>query len=305
MSETTTPESEFPTSSASQLIPEPEPETHTPVDPKIDPEVDSGTEIAPVKEPDVPQEPLKEPDPEPDVEPQPEPDPEPLPNEALAAEPEPIPEAKAAVVAKPAPPAPLVPEPETEAEPEESFADIFSEFQRTHSRRDGSSQIRGTVVALTADSVLSSISATSPHPCRSPRLMPQPEEPGQAGRHAAESRSRDVMKTDTTSLSLFKTGNPQGLEQPGASLRRQVDHRRHRDRRGQRRPACRRRHSRLSACLAQRCARRGGDGETDWRGDSRPHHQARCAGRRCRRRPPRGHRRRSARDQENPPPCRN
>jgi len=40
-------------------------------------------------------------------------------------------------------------------EPEESFADIFSEFQRTHSRREpGGSQIRGTVVSVTADSVL-------------------------------------------------------------------------------------------------------------------------------------------------------
>jgi len=41
------------------------------------------------------------------------------------------------------------------AEPEESFADIFSEFQRTHARREeGSSQIRGTVVSVTDDSVL-------------------------------------------------------------------------------------------------------------------------------------------------------
>ena len=109
MSETTASESEFPTSSASELIPEPEPETHAPVDPKIDPEIDSGTEIAPVEEPNSPQEPLKEPDP--DAERQPEPDPEPspvpLPNEALAAEP--ASEANAPVVAKSAPPAPPLP----------------------------------------------------------------------------------------------------------------------------------------------------------------------------------------------------
>ncbi len=49
------------------------------------------------------------------------------------------------------------PEPEAEtapAEPEESFADIYSEFQRTHQRREGEGQIRGTVVTVTDDSVL-------------------------------------------------------------------------------------------------------------------------------------------------------
>lgn len=40
------------------------------------------------------------------------------------------------------------------AAPEESFADIYSEFQRTHQRREGEGQIRGTVVTLTDDSVL-------------------------------------------------------------------------------------------------------------------------------------------------------
>ncbi|HEY9126149.1 MAG TPA: hypothetical protein VIM62_03440, partial [Acidobacteriaceae bacterium] len=40
------------------------------------------------------------------------------------------------------------------AEPEESFADIFSEFQRSHQRREESGQLRGTIVSITPDAVL-------------------------------------------------------------------------------------------------------------------------------------------------------
>ena len=39
-------------------------------------------------------------------------------------------------------------------EPEESFADIFSEFQRSHERREASGQLRGTIVSITPDAVL-------------------------------------------------------------------------------------------------------------------------------------------------------
>ena len=211
MSETTAPDSEFPTSSASEPTTELESETHTPldlkidleIDPKIDPEVDSGTEIAPIKEPDSPQEPLIEPDPEPDeTEPQPEPDPEPLPNEALIAEPEP--EVKTPVAAKSAPLAPPAPEPEPE--PEESFADIFSEFQRTHSRRDGSSQIRGTVVSVTADSVLVDIGYKSEGilPLTAFAAAKEPVKPGDTLQVSVKGRDEDGYY----SLSLFKTAIP-------------------------------------------------------------------------------------------------
>ena len=205
MSETTAPESEFPVPPIPEtdaILPEAAPEIHTPVDPKIDPEIDSATEIAPVKEPDSLQEPLKEPDPEPDkTEPQPEPDPEPLPNEARALEPASELEAKAPVTAKPAPP---VPEPDPE--PEESFADIFSEFQRTHSRRDGSSQIRGTVVSITADSVLVDIGYKSEGilPLTAFATAKEPVKPGDTLQVSVKGRDEDGYY----SLSLFKTAIP-------------------------------------------------------------------------------------------------
>ena len=104
-----------------------------PIDPTIDPEiaaeVDAETEEKAVE-------------------------PTPVPVEVVAEKAAPAPaatveEAKAEVeLAKPV-------EPVEPAQPEESFADIFSEFQRTHVRREeGASQIRGTVVAVTEDSVL-------------------------------------------------------------------------------------------------------------------------------------------------------
>jgi small subunit ribosomal protein S1 len=40
------------------------------------------------------------------------------------------------------------------AEPEESFAEIFSEFQRSNQRREASGQLRGTIVSITPDAVL-------------------------------------------------------------------------------------------------------------------------------------------------------
>ncbi len=212
MSETTASESEFsvpPTPETDAILPQTASEPHPPVDPKIDPKIDPevgpDAEITPVKEPDSPHEPLAEAEPE--SEPQPEPDPEPLPNEMVtAAEPEPMPEAKAAVVAKPAPPAPLVPEPETEAEPEESFADIFSEFQRTHSRRDGSSQIRGTVVSVTADSVLVDIGYKSEGilPLTAFATAKEPVKPGDTLQVSVKGRDEDGYY----SLSLFKTAIP-------------------------------------------------------------------------------------------------
>jgi small subunit ribosomal protein S1 len=164
-----------------------EPEEEPPAAPRIDPD----PEDLPVTEPDSEPIPVTEPTPGPepgpdeDSEPVKDPSPEPLPHEeksvfqaepsiepvietspatvidaALEAKPEALVEAKAAPATLPAqaakpilPPVKAsVPEPIPE-EPVESFADIFSDFQRTHSRREGS-QIRGTVVALTADTVL-------------------------------------------------------------------------------------------------------------------------------------------------------
>jgi small subunit ribosomal protein S1 len=115
-----TPEAAPETESAvSESSHSPEPEAESPVDAKIDPEMASEVEA--------------EMDQKATTESQPAVAPAPAPIAAIAQ--------KADPEAKP-------------AEPEESFADIFSEFQRTHSRREGESQIRGTVVAVTADSVL-------------------------------------------------------------------------------------------------------------------------------------------------------
>ena len=57
----------------------------------------------------------------------------------------------------PAPIAEIAAEPEAEAapEPEENFADILKDFERTHVRKPeaGAAQLQGTVVSLTADQV--------------------------------------------------------------------------------------------------------------------------------------------------------
>jgi small subunit ribosomal protein S1 len=101
-------------------------------------------------------------------------------------------------------PGPL-PEPEP-AEPEESFADIFSEFQRTHSRRDGSSQIRGTVVAVTPDSVLVDIGFKSEGilPLTAFAAAKEPPKPGDALQVSVKGRDEDGYYQ----LSLFRTAIP-------------------------------------------------------------------------------------------------
>jgi small subunit ribosomal protein S1 len=113
----------------------------------------------------------------------------------------PVPVAVAAP--KVAPVAELEAEP---AEPEESFADIFSEFQRTHSRRDGSSQIRGTVVAVTPDSVLVDIGFKSEGilPLTAFAAAKEPPKPGDALQVSVKGRDEDGYYQ----LSLFRTAIP-------------------------------------------------------------------------------------------------
>ena len=93
-----------------------------------------------------------------------------------------------------------------EAEPEESFADIFSEFQRTHSRREGESQIRGTVVAVTADSVLVDIGFKSEGilPLTAFASAKEPVKPGDALQVSVKGRDEDGYYQ----LSLFRTAVP-------------------------------------------------------------------------------------------------
>jgi small subunit ribosomal protein S1 len=183
--------------------------------PVVEPETLPG-EAPPLSEPT--QEPVNEPEidpePEPDDEPQPKIDPEP---EAVPIqEPEPVaefaatpaPEAQSApqVLVRPAPVP--VPEPETEpTPPEESFADIFSEFQRTSSRREaGTSQIRGTVVSVTAESVFVDIGYKSEGilPLTAFAAAKEPVKLGDALQVSVKGRDEDGYYQ----LSLFRTAIP-------------------------------------------------------------------------------------------------
>ncbi len=53
-------------------------------------------------------------------------------------------------------PDPNIPDPQADAEADESFGDLLSQYERSHARKaeDGAKQLEGTVVAVTADSVL-------------------------------------------------------------------------------------------------------------------------------------------------------
>ncbi|MFC5863634.1 S1 RNA-binding domain-containing protein [Acidicapsa dinghuensis] len=108
------------------------------------------------------------------------------------------------------------PEPVVEtvpAVPEESFADIYSEFQRTHQRREGTGQIRGTVVAVTDDSVLVDIGFKLEGilPLTAFPKGPESIKPGDALQVSVKGRD----ESGYYALSLFRTAVPKdwtGLE---------------------------------------------------------------------------------------------
>ncbi|MBZ5723099.1 MAG: S1 RNA-binding domain-containing protein, partial [Acidobacteriia bacterium] len=52
-------------------------------------------------------------------------------------------------------PNPTTPDPQPMPEPDESFGDLLSQYEKSHSRKteDGRRQIEGTVIAVSADSV--------------------------------------------------------------------------------------------------------------------------------------------------------
>ena len=119
------------------------------------------------------------------------------------------PEPVAALVAEPAPVAEAEAEPEAEPEPPgESFGEIFSEFQRTHSRREGddSRQIRGTVVKVDAESVYVDIGFKS-EGILPLTAFPAGREPARAGDTLLVSvKGRDI--DGYYELSLFRTAQP-------------------------------------------------------------------------------------------------
>jgi small subunit ribosomal protein S1 len=193
-------------------VPATDQELHTPIDPKVDPPedpkmdpgiepaIDPAAEAEPIGEPGPESEPLGEPEPDPEVEPQPEPGPESMPESAAQAHPVEEKAASSALAAS-------VPEPVEPSEPEESFADIFSEFQRTHSRREpGGSQIRGTVVSVTADSVLVDIGYKSEGILPLTAFAAHKEQPkvGDALQVSVKGRDEDGYYQ----LSLFRTAVP-------------------------------------------------------------------------------------------------
>jgi small subunit ribosomal protein S1 len=163
-----------PVESAPEAASEPEP----PVDAKFDPEMAAEVEA------EAEQEAFAEPEP--------------------AAAPTAISAPAAAVEKKAAQEPEPAPEP---VEPEESFADIFSEFQRTHTRREaGGSQIRGTVVAVTADSVLVDIGFKSEGilPLTAFPANREPVKAGDALQVSVKGRDEDGYYQ----LSLFRTAVP-------------------------------------------------------------------------------------------------
>jgi small subunit ribosomal protein S1 len=173
-------ESEYESEAAlSETAHEAETQPEPPVDPKIDPEMAAEIEAEAEEKaesaaegtaaPSIPQEAAKAPVPVAAAAPKPEPEPEPV-------------------------------------EPEESFADIYSEFQRTHSRRDGSSQIRGTVVAITADSILVDIGFKSEGilPLTAFAAAKEPPKSGDVLQVSVKGRDEDGYYQ----LSLFRTAIP-------------------------------------------------------------------------------------------------
>jgi len=123
----------------------------------------------------------------------------------------PAPEEMAVPSIPPSPPAESVakaPETGTQTEPaEESFADILSEFQRSHVRREsGSGQLRGTIVALTSDSVLVDIGFKSEGilPLAAFASHREPPKPGDTLQVSVKGRDIDGYYE----LSLFKTAQP-------------------------------------------------------------------------------------------------
>jgi small subunit ribosomal protein S1 len=172
-------------SSAAEDTQASEPQTNSVVDPKIDPEMAAEVEA------------------EVQATHHAEPSPAPVAEEIeLAA----TPEADAKPTAKPQDKTVAAEAVKVEAVPEESFADIFSEFQRTHSRREGESQIRGTVVAVTSDSVLVDIGFKSEGilPLTAFAAAKEQVKPGDALQVSVKGRDEDGYYQ----LSLFRTAVP-------------------------------------------------------------------------------------------------
>ena len=182
---------------------------------------------------------------------------------------------------------PNIPEPQLNPEPDESFDDILSQFEQSHSRKaeDGSKQIEGTVIAVSAESVFLDIGF------KSEGILPLAAVP-ELGRDRKARRQVAGLGQGPRSRWLLRAFPRQDraaerLVVAGEGLRRESDHRGHGHGRCQRRPERGRGSARLHAGLAQRSARRRRNGEVGRAGNPLPHYQARRHGRRRGRGPPR------------------
>ena len=172
-------------------------------------------------------------------------------------------------------PNPTVPDSQPTAEPNESFGELLSQFEQSHSHKaeDGSRQIEGTVIAVSAESVFLDIGF------KTEGILPLAAfqgagEDGEARRQAV-GLGQGPRPGRLLRAFPLQDRAAQGLVVAGAGLRRQDDDHGHGDRRGQRRAERGRGSARVHAGFAQRRARRRRDGEAGGAGDSLPHYQAR------------------------------
>src|ERR1017187_6700635 len=170
---------------------------------------------------------------------------------------------------------PETPETQNISETTESFGDILSQFQKSHSRKtEGSKQLQATVIAINAESVFFDIGYKSegilPLPGTCPRASGSPLA---APFYGQGPRSGWLLRAFA-----LQGRTAHGLDGSGKSFCRQNDRPGNRDGRDQRRLQRRRRRAGVHARLAQWSSRRGRDGEVGRAGNPLPHHQARRHG---------------------------
>ena len=140
------------------------------------------------------------------------------------------------------------PDTQTDNEPTESFGDLLSQYEREHSRKsdEGPRQLQGTVVAITAESVLLDIGY------KTEGILPlsafQNEEVKPGDKFPVSVKGRDPE--GYYELSRSRVARPKDWNALGARLRGKVRDHRHRDRNDQRRIQRRCRRARLHARIA-------------------------------------------------------
>ena len=176
-------------------------------------------------------------------------------------------------------------------EPQENFADILSQFEKSHTHKpaSGVKQIEGTVVSLSADQVFLDIGYKTEGvlPRSAFRNNAESVKPGDAVHVSVKGRNEEGYYD----LTRFKVAQPRDWSALEAAFAQKARRRRHRHRRHQGRPHRRHRCARLHARQPQRHTRCSRARKAGRHRNHLPHHQARRHRRRCSRRSPRGARR--------------